>query len=158
MLHDIGKINTPPQILNKPGPLNDDEWEIMRQHTIVGQAMLDRVGGTLHEVGRIVRASHERFDGGGYPDGLTGFDIPLAARIVAVADAYDAMTTHRPYRAPLPQEVALSELRDGEGSQFDPLVVYAAIAVLSRIPVVGDDSSERLRPFTSAPSPRIVAR
>jgi putative nucleotidyltransferase with HDIG domain len=158
MLHDIGKINTPPQILNKPGPLDDAEWEIMRQHTIVGQAMLDRVGGTLHEVGRVVRASHERFDGGGYPDGLAGFDIPLAARIVAVADAYDAMTTHRPYRAPLPQEVALSELRDGEGSQFDPLVVYAAVAALSRSPFAGDDSSERLRTFTSAPPPRIVAR
>ncbi|MDX6704865.1 MAG: hypothetical protein QOI48_711 [Solirubrobacteraceae bacterium] len=158
MLHDIGKINTPPQILNKPGPLDDDEWAIMRQHTIVGQAMLDRVGGTLHEVGCVVRASHERFDGGGYPDGLAGFDIPLAARIVAVADAYDAMTTHRPYRAPLPQEVALSELRDGEGSQFDPLVVYAAIAALSRVPIAGDDSSDRPRTFTRAPSPPIVAR
>jgi len=138
MLHDIGKINTPPQILNKPGPLTDEEWEIMREHTIVGQRMLDRVGGTLHEVGRVVRASHEHFDGRGYPDGLAGFEIPLAARIVAVADAYDAMTTRRPYRAPLSCDVALAELCACEGTQFDPPVVDAAMAALSRIaPVAG---------------------
>jgi putative nucleotidyltransferase with HDIG domain len=160
MLHDIGKINTPPQILNKPGPLTDDEWEIMREHTIVGQRMLDRVGGTLHEVGRVVRASHERFDGGGYPDGLAGGQIPLAARIVAVADAYDAMTTNRPYRAPLPCEVALAELRDGEGTQFDPLVVYAAMSALSRIAAVAGPAAQaavdRRPPGASAPLPRIV--
>jgi putative nucleotidyltransferase with HDIG domain len=160
MLHDIGKINTPPQILNKPGPLTDEEWTVMRQHTIVGQRMLDRVGGTLHDVGRVVRASHERFDGGGYPDGLAGFDIPLAARIVAVADAYDAMTTSRPYRAPLSSDIALAELRANEGTQFDPLVVSAAIAALSRIAPVADGAAdvvrERRHPFTSAPSGRIV--
>ncbi|HEX8157644.1 MAG TPA: HD-GYP domain-containing protein [Solirubrobacteraceae bacterium] len=160
MLHDIGKINTPPEILNKPGPLTDAEWKIMRQHTIVGQAMLDRVGGTLHEVGRVVRASHERFDGGGYPDGLASFEIPLAARIVAVADAYDAMTTHRPYRAPLSQDFALSELRDGEGSQFDPFVVYAAVAALPRLSPVGAGSTDPHHadrpPFTNALSPHAV--
>jgi putative nucleotidyltransferase with HDIG domain len=160
MLHDIGKINTPPQILNKPGPLTDEEWAVMREHTIVGQRMLDRVGGTLHDVGHVVRASHEHFDGRGYPDGLAGFDIPLAARIVAVADAYDAMTTNRPYRAPLPTDVALAELRANEGTQFDPLVVCAAIAALSRIDPTADAAEdvvpERRRPLTSAPSRRIV--
>jgi len=132
MLHDIGKIATPPEIINKPGPLTDEEWEVMRQHTIKGQRMLDQVGGALHEVGYVVRASHERFDGKGYPDGLAGLDIPFAARIVAVADAYDAMTTHRPYRAPMTREVALEELRTNTGTQFDPMVVDAVARALAR--------------------------
>lgn len=159
MLHDIGKINTPPEILNKPGPLTEDEWAIMREHTIEGQRMLDRVGGTLHEVGGVVRASHEHFDGGGYPDGLAGSDIPLAARIVAVADAYDAMTTRRPYRGPLSRDVAFAQLRAGRGTQFDPLVVDAAVAALSRVaPGAGAAAhgGVRRRPFRSGPSPRIV--
>jgi putative nucleotidyltransferase with HDIG domain len=98
LLHDIGKMSTPKDILNKPGPLDDTEWETMRRHTIDGQRMLDQVGGTLHDVGIVVRSSHERYDGTGYPDHLAGAEIPLSARIVSVADAYSAMTTRRSYR------------------------------------------------------------
>ena len=132
MLHDIGKITTPKEILHKPGPLTHDEWSIMRDHTIAGQRMLDRVGGTLHDVGRIVRASHESYDGNGYPDGLAGAAIPLPARIVAVADAHSAMTTERPYRAALPHAAVVAELRGAAGRQFDPIVVDAALVVLAR--------------------------
>ena len=99
MLHDIGKIRTPKEILHKQGPLTDAEWSIMREHTVAGQEMLDRVGGTLQAVGRVVRASHEHYDGSGYPDGLAGEAIPRAARIVSVADAHSAMTTDRSDRA-----------------------------------------------------------
>jgi putative nucleotidyltransferase with HDIG domain len=132
MLHDIGKMSTPKEILNKPGPLDEEEWETMRRHTIDGQRMLDQVGGALHDAGEVVRASHERFDGGGYPDQLRGHAIPLAARVVSVADAYSAMTTRRSYREPLAHVAAVGELRANAGTQFDPAVVDAAVAVLAR--------------------------
>jgi putative nucleotidyltransferase with HDIG domain len=132
LLHDIGKMSTPKEILHKAGPLDEDEWETMRRHTIDGQRMLDQVGGTLHDAGEVVRASHERFDGSGYPDHLRGHEIPLAARIVSVADAYSAMTTRRTYREPLSRDAALRELRENAGTQFDPAVVEAALAVLGR--------------------------
>jgi putative nucleotidyltransferase with HDIG domain len=133
MLHDIGKLATPKEILNKPGPLTDDEWTIMRRHTIVGQRMLDRVGGGLRDVGRVVRSSHERVDGGGYPDGLFGEAIPLPARIIAVADAYNAMTTARAYRPALPRQTAETELRHNAGTQFDAAVVVATLSLLNRL-------------------------
>jgi HD-GYP domain-containing protein (c-di-GMP phosphodiesterase class II) len=132
MLHDIGKMETPREILHKPGPLSAGEWEEMRTHTIAGQRMLDRVGGTLHDVGLIVRSARERYAGDGYPDALVGPEIPIAARVVAVAAAYSAMTTRRPYRPALPAHAALAELRDGGGTQFDPRVVEAACEVLAR--------------------------
>jgi putative nucleotidyltransferase with HDIG domain len=132
LLHDIGKMSTPKEILHKPGPLSDDEWETMRRHTIDGQRMLDQVGGTLHDAGEVVRASHEWFDGRGYPDRLRGEEIPLAARIVAVADAWSAMTTRRTYRDPLSRQAAIDELRANAGTQFDPVVVDAALVVLAR--------------------------
>ncbi|MDX6720756.1 MAG: hypothetical protein QOJ63_3010 [Solirubrobacteraceae bacterium] len=130
MLHDIGKITTPKEIVNKAGPLTDDDWVIMRKHTVAGQRLLERVGG-LREVGLVVRWSHEHFDGKGYPDGLAGERIPLASRVVAVADAYSAMTTRRPYRDALPHAVAIAELKAHAGTQFDPDVAAAAIRVLS---------------------------
>jgi putative nucleotidyltransferase with HDIG domain len=130
MLHDIGKISTPNEILNKAGPLSDEEWEVMRQHTLEGQRMLDRVGGGLRDVGLVVRSSHERYDGGGYPDGLAREQIPLAARVVAVADAYSAMTTRRSYREALPHAVAIAELDANAGTQFDPVVTAAAVRAL----------------------------
>ena len=99
LLHDIGKIHIPDSIINKPGKLDDEEWAIMKTHTIEGQRMLDQVGGLLGTVGVVVRASHEDFDGTGYPDGLAGEQIPLAARIVSACDAFNAMTTTRSYRA-----------------------------------------------------------
>jgi putative nucleotidyltransferase with HDIG domain len=142
MLHDIGKMTTPKEILHKAGPLDADEWTTMRQHTIDGQRMLDQVGGTLHDVGEVVRSSHERFDGGGYPDGLRADEIPLAARVVAVADAYSAMTTRRIYRDALAPQVAVRELRTNAGSQFDPVVVEAALAVLTRDVAVSDSLTE----------------
>jgi len=132
LLHDIGKMTTPKEILHKAGPLDDDEWETMRLHTIDGQRMLDQVGGTLHDVGEVVRSSHEHYDGNGYPDGLRGEAIPLAARVVAVADAYSAMTTRRTYREPMTPGSAIGELRLHAGTQFDPVVVEAALAVLAR--------------------------
>jgi len=132
LLHDVGKLQVPNEIINKPGPLDDDEWAIMRRHTIDGEAMLARVGGMMHEVGRIVRASHEDWDGTGYPDGLAGEEIPLAARIVSCADAYSAMTTDRSYRRALGHEKAVEELRRCAGTQFDPAVVEAAVRVVGR--------------------------
>jgi HD-GYP domain-containing protein (c-di-GMP phosphodiesterase class II) len=132
LLHDVGKITVPKEIINKAGPLDDEEWAIMRRHTIEGQRLLDQVGGFMRDVGVIVRGSHERFDGGGYPDGLAGETIPFESRIVACCDAYSAMTTDRPYREARPVGAALEELRRCSGSQFDPAVVDALIAVVER--------------------------
>ena len=101
MLHDVGKIAIPKEILNKPAKLTDEEFAVMKTHTIEGQFMLDRVGGLLGRVGEIVRACHERWDGKGYPDGIAGEQIPLAARIVFACDAYNAMTSDRVYRKAL---------------------------------------------------------
>ena len=134
LLHDVGKIAIPKEILNKPSALTASEFEVMKTHTIEGQFMLDRVGGLLARVGEIVRSCHERWDGSGYPDGLQGEDIPLESRIVFAADAYNAMTTDRPYRDALSQEQAMRELRAGAGTQFDPRVVEAlsvAIATMA---------------------------
>jgi putative nucleotidyltransferase with HDIG domain len=132
LLHDIGKIAVPDEIINKPGPLDDDEWAIMKTHTVEGERMLQQVGGLLSSVGLVVRASHERWDGGGYPDGLAGEAIPLAARIVSACDAFNAMTTDRSYRKALPLEVAIAELTKHSGTQFAPDVVDALIAVVTR--------------------------
>jgi putative nucleotidyltransferase with HDIG domain len=139
LLHDVGKISVPKEIVNKAGGLSDEEWEVMRRHTIIGQRMLDRVGGALKEVGEVVRASHERWDGTGYPDGLSGEDIPLASRIVCAADAFSAMTTDRPYRAARDRGYAIAELREQSGRQFDPAVAEATITVVERygLPRVG---------------------
>jgi HD-GYP domain-containing protein (c-di-GMP phosphodiesterase class II) len=131
LLHDIGKIAVPDEIINKPGPLNDEEWAIMKTHTVEGERMLAQVGGLLADVGLVVRASHERWDGGGYPDGLAGEQIPIAARIVSACDAFNAMTTDRSYRKSLGLEVAVSELHKNAGTQFDPAVVEALVSVVS---------------------------
>jgi HD-GYP domain-containing protein (c-di-GMP phosphodiesterase class II) len=130
MLHDVGKISIPKEILHKPAALTDSEFEVIKNHTIEGQFILDRVGGLLGRVGEIVRSCHERWDGGGYPDGLEGTAIPLASRIVFVCDAFNAMTTDRPYRRALDVDVALQELRDNAGTQFDPRVVDALVKVV----------------------------
>jgi putative nucleotidyltransferase with HDIG domain len=147
LLHDVGKIHVPNEIINKRGPLNDAEWAVMKRHTIEGEAMLARVGGLLGRVGAIVRASHEHFDGSGYPDGLAGEAIPLAARIVTCCDAFNAMTTDRSYRKALPLDVAIAELSRVAGTQFDPAVAAAVVRVIERGDVV-----------VSAPTaPRLVA-
>jgi putative nucleotidyltransferase with HDIG domain len=134
LLHDVGKIAVPKAIVNKPGKLDEREWEIIKTHTLEGQRMLARVGGFMGSVGWIVRSHHERWDGGGYPDGLRGNDIPLAARIISCCDAYNAMTTTRPYRKAMPSSLALEELLRHAGTQFDPRVVDALSAVVSRTP------------------------
>jgi putative nucleotidyltransferase with HDIG domain len=131
LLHDIGKIHVPDEIINKPGPLDDAEWEIMKQHTVWGEQMLSQVGGLLADVGIVVRASHERWDGRGYPDGIAGEAIPVEARIVSACDAFNAMTTDRSYRKALPLEVAIGELEKNAGTQFDPDVVVALVALAS---------------------------
>jgi diguanylate cyclase (GGDEF)-like protein len=127
-LHDVGKIAIPDAILRKPGPLDDGDWAFVRQHTVIGERILG-ASPSLRSIGPLVRASHERWDGLGYPDGLAGEAIPLAARIVAACDAYDAMTGARPYRAELGVDAAIAELERCAGSQFDPAVV----AVLVRL-------------------------
>ncbi|HKH44998.1 MAG TPA: HD domain-containing phosphohydrolase, partial [Thermoanaerobaculia bacterium] len=120
-LHDVGKITTPDRILGKPSPLDADEVEVMRRHTVDGAAIVSHLANAWVLPG--VRSHHERVDGKGYPDGLRDPEIPLAPRIIAVADTYDAMTTSRPYRAGLPPERAAAEILDGAGSQFCPRVV-----------------------------------
>jgi putative nucleotidyltransferase with HDIG domain len=130
LLHDIGKIHVPDAIINKPGPLDAAEWAIMKTHTVEGQKMLDRVGGMLSSVGLVVRASHERYDGHGYPDGLGGEQIPLAARIVTVCDSFSAMTTTRSYRKAMAVSEAVAEVHRCAGTQFDPAVAGALLAVV----------------------------
>ncbi len=130
LLHDVGKVRIPPTVINKAGPLDDEERALMNTHTILGQEMLERAGGLLGDVGPLVRSCHEHWDGNGYPDGLAGEDIPLVARIVCACDAWSAMTADRSYRRALSREVATFELRKCAGTQFDPRVVDALAAVL----------------------------
>jgi HD-GYP domain-containing protein (c-di-GMP phosphodiesterase class II) len=134
LLHDVGKIHVPKDVLNKPGRLNAEEWKILRRHTIEGERMLRQVGGSLASVGRFVRSSHERYDGDGYPDRLAGEEIPIESRIVSVCDAFNAMTTDRPYRAAMSVAEALAELRREAGRQFDPGVVTAFDSVVTAPP------------------------
>ncbi len=129
LLHDIGKVGIPDSVLQKRGPLTDREWEIMRQHPAIGARILAGTE-TLSHLAAAVKAEHEHFDGVGYPDGLSGEDIPLASRIGFACDAYHAMTSDRPYRAALAPEQARAELQAGAGGQFDPEVVAALLAVL----------------------------
>jgi putative nucleotidyltransferase with HDIG domain len=127
LLHDVGKIAIPNEIITKPGALTPEERAVMETHTVEGQRLLHRVGGALREVGDIVRACHERWDGGGYPDGTAGEQIPLVARIVCCCDAFNAMTTDRPYRKALTLAVAVEELEKNAGTQFDPAVAAALV-------------------------------
>jgi HD-GYP domain-containing protein (c-di-GMP phosphodiesterase class II) len=132
LLHDVGKIKIPAEIINKPGKLTDEEFELIKTHTVEGEKLLAQVGGILGNVGRIVRSCHEDWDGTGYPDGLLGEEIPRVARIVRCCDAYSAMTTDRSYRKALPPEEALAELRRCSGTNFDPAVVDALVAAIER--------------------------
>jgi diguanylate cyclase (GGDEF)-like protein len=154
-LHDIGKVVIPSSILHKPGPLDKSEWEVMRRHTVTGEAIL-LAAPALKSVARIVRSTHERVDGGGYPDGLEGDQIPLGARIIAVCDAFDAMTSDRAYRRAMPREAAIAELEAASGTQFDPFVVTAARAVLEH-PGAERAAGER-RPSPRTPDLSPVAR
>jgi two-component system cell cycle response regulator len=130
-LHDIGKIAIPEAILGKPGPLSKEEWEFMRRHTLYGERILG-VAPALRPIAKLVRSSHERWDGEGYPDCLRGEEIPIGCRIIGVCDAFDAMTQDRPYRASLTSEEAIAELRRCAGSQFDPSIVTLFCEVLEQ--------------------------
>jgi diguanylate cyclase (GGDEF)-like protein len=126
-LHDVGKVALPDEILNKPGPLDEAEWDLVRRHTVIGERIV-MAAPELAPVAKLIRSSHERWDGGGYPDGLAGEDIPLGAQVVAVCDAFDAMTSDRVYRRALPVKTALAELREVSGTQLSPRVVDAFLA------------------------------
>jgi HD-GYP domain-containing protein (c-di-GMP phosphodiesterase class II) len=129
-LHVIGKVAIPDAIINKPGPLDEHEWEFVRSHTIIGQRIVNGAP-ALIPVGELIRSTHERYDGAGYPDGLAGEEIPLGARIIAACDAYDAMTSDRPYRLAMGHDDALAEVRRCAGVAFDPDVVRALEAALA---------------------------
>jgi diguanylate cyclase (GGDEF)-like protein len=129
LLHDIGKVGVPDEILHKPGPLDPDEWEVMRQHPVIGERILRAIPG-LGGVARIVRHEHERWDGNGYPDGLSGEGIPLGSRVILACDAYHAMTSDRPYRAAISHAAAVAEIGANAGTQFDPAVAEALVDYL----------------------------
>jgi HD-GYP domain-containing protein (c-di-GMP phosphodiesterase class II) len=129
LLHDVGKVRVPDRVLSKPGPLDTAERELVNRHPVWGAELIEQVPG-LEPVATIVRFHHERWDGSGYPDGLQHDRIPVASRIVAVCDAYQAMTSARPYRAALPPAAAAYELKAGAGSQFDPALVDCFVEVL----------------------------
>jgi diguanylate cyclase (GGDEF)-like protein/putative nucleotidyltransferase with HDIG domain len=129
LLHDIGKVAIPDEVLNKPGPLDELEWAVMREHPVIGERILRAIPG-LGPVARIVRHEHERWDGNGYPDGLRESAIPIGARIILACDAYHAMTSDRPYRRAMPHADAVRQLATHAGSQFDPQVTEALIGCL----------------------------
>jgi diguanylate cyclase (GGDEF)-like protein len=127
-LHDVGKAAIPDEILHKPGVLDEEEWTFIRRHTVVGERILSEAP-ALMRAARLVRSSHERYDGEGYPDRLRGTEIPLGSRIISVCDAYDAMTSERPYRTRVSHDDAIAELRACSGTQFDPQVVETFVEV-----------------------------
>jgi HD-GYP domain-containing protein (c-di-GMP phosphodiesterase class II) len=129
-LHDLGKIGVPDQILHKPGPLDDTEWSIMREHPVWGARALESIPG-FHHASLAVRHHHERWDGTGYPDGLAGEAIPIGARVIAVCDAYEAMTSTRPYRPALAEPVARERIVAGTGSHFDPAATWGLLDALA---------------------------
>jgi HD-GYP domain-containing protein (c-di-GMP phosphodiesterase class II) len=129
LLHDVGKVAIPDEILNKPGSLDPSEWAFVRQHTLIGERIIQAAPALAH-VAKLVRSTHERYDGSGYPDGLARDGIPLAARIVSVCDAYDAMITTRAYRTARTSSDAVAELRSHSGTQFDPEVIDAFVNTL----------------------------
>jgi putative nucleotidyltransferase with HDIG domain len=164
LLHDVGKTAIPKGLIDKPCGLDPSEWNVVKTHTLEGQRMVERFGGGMRHVGRIVRSHHERWDGTGYPDGLAGTAIPLEARIVAACDTWNAMRTDRVYRDALPLSDALAELGRSAGSQLDPEIVSVVIAIVAceeeRIAVVepvGKRARLRFaRPFGGG-RPRLVA-
>jgi HD-GYP domain-containing protein (c-di-GMP phosphodiesterase class II) len=157
-LHDVGKVGVPDTILTKPGPLDPQEWGFVRQHTLLGERILSAAP-ALRPVATIVRATHERWAGTGYPDGLSGDEIPLAARIVTVCDAYDAITSERCYRPARSHSAAVEELRHEAGRQFDPAVVETFLAELeSRDALYAHpDSDEQRATYASDIAERISA-
>ena len=146
-LHDVGKLAIPHEILNKPGPLDAEEWEIMKRHTVIGDEML-RAAPALAPIAPLVRASHERWDGNGYPDQLAGEAIPLGARIVSVCDAFDAMVSDRPYREGIPAAAAAAEIARCAGTQFDPRVAAAFLELQQELSDHGAAERQTSEPLT----------
>jgi putative nucleotidyltransferase with HDIG domain len=133
LLHDLGKVGIPETLLNKNGPLDSEEWELMKQHVELGARILEKCNG-FERIRAMVRHHHEFFDGSGYPQGLSGESIPLGARIIAIADAYDTITSERTYKRPRPAEEALAELERCGGAQFDPELVTLFLRAMRRLP------------------------
>jgi putative nucleotidyltransferase with HDIG domain len=142
LLHDIGKIAVRTEILQKPGPLDPDEYEEMKAHTVVGAEMLERIP-YFAGVHPLVRSSHERWDGDGYPEGLAHDGIPLGARVICACDAFHAMTSDRPYRRAMGHDDAVEELRRNAGSHFDPEVVDALVRLLAEERLEGGEAAAR---------------
>lgn len=138
LLHDVGKVGVPEAILTKPGPLDPDEWELMRRHPEIGEQIVSPIAYLAPAV-KVIRHHHERWDGRGYPDGLSGEDIPLAARIFTVADCFDAMTSDRPYRKALDVDAATEEIERNAGRQFDPEMVRAFLHLRDSLMAFPDD-------------------
>ncbi len=148
-LHDIGKVAIPNEIINKPGPLDDAEWAFMKGHTLIGERIL-LAAPALTQVAEAVRSSHERIDGAGYPDGLVGEEIPLASRIVFVADSFQAMMSQRSYRNAMAFDEAIEELRRCSGSQFDAEVVNTFVEALTEGHVTGICRRDSAAPILSS--------
>jgi HD-GYP domain-containing protein (c-di-GMP phosphodiesterase class II) len=144
-LHDLGKLAVPQDILDKPGPLSADEWEIVRDHPAAGEEIVRGIPALAH-LAPLLRAMHEHWDGGGYPDGLRGEEIPLPARIVAACDAYEAIVSDRPYDPGRSPAAAMEELREGAGTQFDPRVVSAFLQVLRERGAPGASPASAMAP------------
>ena len=140
-LHDIGKLGVPDEIITKPGPLDDQEWEFIKQHTLIGERIIAAAGLPMEGIGQLVRSSHERWDGTGYPDGISGEEVPLGSRIITICDAFGAMTDERTYKPAMSIPEALTELRRCAGTQFDPYLVD----VFCRIITERTDAPTRLR-------------
>ena len=156
LLHDIGKIGIPAEVLDKPARLNDEEWQIMRDHVTVGARILEPIA-AYADVIPIVLRHHERFDGGGYPDGLVGEEIDFYARVLAVGDVYDAVTSARPYRKGMPKSDAVALIEGESGSHFDPTVVDAFLAVMKQSPLdVVEAVTPAYRPPIDATMPQVV--
>jgi diguanylate cyclase (GGDEF)-like protein len=150
-LHDVGKLGIPDEIITNPGPLSEREWEFMRQHTVMGERIIAAAGPSLERIAPLVRASHERWDGAGYPDGLAGEQIPLGARIITICDSYRAMLSERPYKSAMPVEDALAELSRCAGTQFDPQLVEVFCRLVREQPA-GAPSAPSAPRAPSAPS------
>jgi putative nucleotidyltransferase with HDIG domain len=153
LLHDVGKVAIPKEIINKPGKLDPDEWRVIKTHTVEGQRMLEQVGGFMQKVGLIVRSHHERWDGGGYPDGLACGAIPLESRIIACCDAWNAMRTTRAYRKAMSHDVAVKEMRANSGRQFDPHLVDMLLTVVEREEALPAPSQSVVAPEPDASPP-----
>lgn len=131
LLHDVGKIGIPEYILNKHASLTDEEYESVKNHSIIGEDILKNLNGTYGDAAKVVRSHHERYDGKGYPDGLAGEDIPLASRIIAVAEAYDVMTNcSYSFKTPLSKVQAREEIEDNSGTQFDPIIAKIMLEII----------------------------